>query len=213
MKPAARMLGEDGRAAEPTAGGREMKAPQNYRVACRRPSGSVRIRTLRSAARPPRRSARVPTTDSDTLVRLLAAARQGDADALNTLAPLVYDELRRIARRQMRHERQGHTLQPTALANEAWARLMGARRLDVQNRAHFMGIAANAMRQILVERARAHRAAKRGGAAHQVTLDEAHAAGRRAPDRDRGARRSARPPGSRTIPSWRGSSSCASSAA
>src|SRR5215203_4795805 len=118
-------------------------------------------------------SAGVSTTDSDTLVRLLAAARQGDADALNELAPLVYDELRRIARRQMRNERHGHTLQPTALANEAWARLMGARRLDVQNRSHFMGIAANAMRQILVERARAQRAAKRGGAAHQVTLDEA----------------------------------------
>ena len=129
---------------------------------------SVRLAPVRRAAR-----ARVPTTDSDTLVRLLAAARQGDADALNELAPLVYDELRRIARRQMRNERQGHTLQPTALANEAWARLMGARRLDVQNRAHFMAIAANAMRQILVERARAHRAAKRGGAAHQVTLDEA----------------------------------------
>ena len=129
---------------------------------------SVRLAPVRWAAR-----ARVPTTDSDTLVRLLAAARQGDADALNELAPLVYDELRRIARRQMRNERQGHTLQPTALANEAWARLMGARRLDVQNRAHFMAIAANAMRQILVERARAHRAAKRGGAAHQVTLDEA----------------------------------------
>ena len=124
-------------------------------------------------ARPPSRKCGVPTTDSDTLVRLLAAARQGDADALNELAPLVYDELRRIARRQMRNERQGHTLQPTALANETWARLMGARRLDVQNRAHFMAIAANAMRQILVERARAHRAAKRGGAAHQVTLDEA----------------------------------------
>ncbi len=114
----------------------------------------------------------MPTTDSNTLVRLLAAARQGDPDAMNTLAPLVYDELRRIARRQMRHERQGHTLQPTALVNEAWARLMGSRRLDVQNRSHFMAIAANAMRQILVERARAHNAAKRGGAAHQVTLDE-----------------------------------------
>jgi RNA polymerase sigma-70 factor, ECF subfamily len=119
----------------------------------------------------------VSTTDPDTLVRLLAAARQGDADAMNRLAPLVYDELRRIARRQMRHERPGHTLQPTALANEAWARLMGSRRLDVQNRAHFMGVAANAMRQILVERARAHRAAKRGGAAHQVTLDEGMLAG------------------------------------
>ena len=103
---------------------------------------------------------------------LLAAARQGDADALNQLAPLVYDELRRIAYRQMRHERQGHTLQPTALAHEAWARLLGSRHLDVRNRTHFMGIAAHAMREILVERARAHRAAKRGGAAHRVTLDE-----------------------------------------
>jgi RNA polymerase sigma factor (TIGR02999 family) len=114
----------------------------------------------------------VSPTDSDTLVRLLASARNGDADALNELAPLVYDELRRIARRQMSRERQGHTLQPTALANEAWVRLMGSRHLDVQNRSHFMGLAANAMRQILVERARAHHAAKRGGAAQRVTLDE-----------------------------------------
>jgi RNA polymerase sigma-70 factor, ECF subfamily len=114
----------------------------------------------------------VSPTDSDTLVRLLSSARDGDADALNELAPLVYDELRRIARRQMSRERQGHTLQPTALANEAWVRLMGSRHLDVQNRSHFMGLAANAMRQILVERARAHHAAKRGGAAQRVTLDE-----------------------------------------
>jgi RNA polymerase sigma-70 factor, ECF subfamily len=114
----------------------------------------------------------LPITDTETIARLLAAARQGDADALNQLAPLVYDELRRIAYRQMRHERQGHTLQPTALAHEAWARLLGSRHLDVRNRTHFMGIAAHAMREILVERARAHRAAKRGGAAHRVTLDE-----------------------------------------
>jgi RNA polymerase sigma-70 factor (ECF subfamily) len=143
--------------------------PQDYRVACRPVCDPSECRHRSPHASP---IAVVPSTDSDTLVRLLAAARQGDADALNTLAPLVYDELRRIARRQMRHERQGHTLQPTALANEAWARLMGARHLDVQNRSHFMGIASNAMRQILVERARAHRAAKRGGAAHRVTLDE-----------------------------------------
>jgi RNA polymerase sigma factor (TIGR02999 family) len=114
----------------------------------------------------------VPELDSDALVRLLEAARRGDTKALDRLAPLVYDELRRIARRQMRYERQGHTLQPTALANEAWVRLMGARHLEVRNRAHFMGIAANAMRQILVERARAHQAVKRGGAADRVTLDE-----------------------------------------
>jgi RNA polymerase sigma-70 factor, ECF subfamily len=149
-----------------------MNAPVNYTVACRRVSGSGRIRpsAVRYVDEPRIRA--VPTTDSDTLVRLLDAARSGDAAAMNELAPLVYDELRRIARRHMRNERQGHTLQPTALVNEAWARLMGARHLDVQNRAHFMGIAANAMRQILVERARAHHAAKRGGAAHQVTLDE-----------------------------------------
>lgn len=166
------MLGEDGKAAGQTAGGACEEAPENYRVACRPmsdPSESRHPAVLHGRGPDPV----VPTTDSDTIVRLLAAARQGDADAMNTLAPLVYDELRRIARRQMRHERPGHTLQPTALANEAWARLMGSRHLDVQNRSHFMGIAANAMRQILVERARAHRAAKRGGAAHRVTLDEA----------------------------------------
>jgi RNA polymerase sigma-70 factor, ECF subfamily len=150
-----------------------IKTPQNYKVACRPVSDPSEFRHPSSHSSP---IAVVPP-DSDTLVRLLAAARQGDADALNTLAPLVYDELRRIARRQMRHERQGHTLQPTALANEAWARLMGARHLDVQDRSHFMGIASNAMRQILVERARAHRAAKRGGAAHRVTLDEGMLAG------------------------------------
>jgi RNA polymerase sigma factor (TIGR02999 family) len=149
-----------------------MKAREDYTR--RLPSDVRSVRILRPA-RPPRSRAAeavVPTTDSSTFVRLLAGARQGDPDAMNTLARLVYDELRRIARRQMRHERPGHTLQPTALVNEAWARLMGSRRLDVQNRSHFMAIAANAMRQLLVERARAHNAAKRGGAAHQVTLEE-----------------------------------------
>src|SRR5215211_4196605 len=140
-------------------------------VACRRTADPSESR--HSATRIAAGIHVVPTTDSDTVARLLTAARQGDAEAMNELAPLVYEELRRMARRHMRNERQGHTLQPTALVNEAWARLMGARHLDVQNRSHFMGIAANAMRQILVERARAQRAAKRGGAAHQVTLDEA----------------------------------------
>ena len=158
-------------AAGQTAGGREVNAPRIIRSLARRtadPSESQHsaITRLTSGIHV------VPTTDSDTVVRLLTAARQGDANAMNELAPLVYHELRRMARRHMRNERQGHTLQPTALVNEAWTRLMGARHLDVRNRSHFMGIAANAMRQILVERARAHRAAKRGGAAHQVTLDE-----------------------------------------
>jgi RNA polymerase sigma factor (TIGR02999 family) len=112
-------------------------------------------------------------TGSDSVERLVLAARRGDTRAINELAPLVYDELRRIAHAHMRRERPGQTLQATALVHEAWARLMGSRELAVQNRAHFLGIAANAMRQILVERARARRAAKRGGDPARVTLDEA----------------------------------------
>jgi RNA polymerase sigma-70 factor, ECF subfamily len=112
-------------------------------------------------------------TGSDAVVQLVAAARRGDTRAINELAPLVYDELRRIAHAHMRRERPGQTLQATALVHEAWARLMGSRELAVQNRAHFLAIAANAMRQILVERARARRAAKRGGDPARVTLDEA----------------------------------------
>jgi RNA polymerase sigma factor (TIGR02999 family) len=109
----------------------------------------------------------------DTVARLLAAARAGDAAAPEALASMVYDELRRLARMQIRRERPGQTLQPTALANEVWMRLMGAGRLDVRDRSHFLGIAARAMRQILIERARARKAAKRGGAPERVTLDEA----------------------------------------
>jgi RNA polymerase sigma factor (TIGR02999 family) len=110
--------------------------------------------------------------EADTVVTLLAAARSGDDAAAGALADLVYAELRRLARAQVRRERDVLTLQPTALANEAWMRLMGAGRLDVHDRAHFLAIAARAMRQILVERARARHAAKRGGAPERVTLDE-----------------------------------------
>jgi RNA polymerase sigma factor (TIGR02999 family) len=119
----------------------------------------------------------VPHDPVDTVVKLLADARAGDADAAGSLADLVYSELRRLARAQVRHERDALTLQPTALANEAWMRLMGARRLDVHDRAHFLAIAARAMRQILVERARARHAAKRGDAPERVTLDEGLLAG------------------------------------
>jgi RNA polymerase sigma factor (TIGR02999 family) len=114
----------------------------------------------------------VPETSGDTVARLLAAIRAGDPTAPDALASMVYDELRRLARQQLRRERAGQTLQPTALANEAWMRLMRPRRLDAHDRAHFLGIAARAMRQILVERARARHAAKRGGAPERVTLDE-----------------------------------------
>ena len=108
----------------------------------------------------------------DEVARLIQAARAGDEDALAALMPLVYDELRRIARHQVRRERPGQTLQPTALVHEAWLRLMASRGLSPENRAHFLGIAANAMRQILVERARARHAQKREGGRHRVTLDE-----------------------------------------
>ena len=103
---------------------------------------------------------------------MIQAARGGDEQALAALMPLVYDELRRIARNQVRHERPNQTLQPTALVHEAWLRLMSSRGLSPENRAHFLGIAANAMRQILVERARARNALKRDGRRHRLTLDE-----------------------------------------
>jgi RNA polymerase sigma factor (TIGR02999 family) len=88
--------------------------------------------------------------------------------------PLVYDELRRIAARYVSRERPGQTLQATALVNEAFVRLAAERARQFQNRTHFLAIAALSMRQILVQRARARRAAKRGGAPQRVTLGEAH---------------------------------------
>jgi RNA polymerase sigma factor (TIGR02999 family) len=100
--------------------------------------------------------------------------------------PLVYEELRRVAARYINRERPGQTLQATALVNEAFVRLVGERARGFENRAHFVAIAALSMRQILVQRARARRATKRGGAAPRVTLDEtmppAEAQRREAPD-------------------------------
>jgi len=107
----------------------------------------------------------------DAVARLVAAAQAGDRRAEEMLVEIVYEELRQAARRYMRRERQDHTLQPTALVHEAWARLLHGRDLDVANRSHFLAIAATAMRQILVERARAHGAAKRGGGAARVELE------------------------------------------
>jgi RNA polymerase sigma-70 factor, ECF subfamily len=94
-------------------------------------------------------------------------------DPIADLMPLVYDELRRIAAGYVRGERPGQTLQATALVNEAFVRLAGERARRFNNRTHFLAIAALSMRQILVQRARARRAAKRGGAPQQVTLDDA----------------------------------------
>jgi len=92
---------------------------------------------------------------------------------LEELMPLVYDELRRLAAHYLRHERPDHTLQPTALVHEAYLRLVDQTQVRWQNRAHFFGIAANLMRQILVNHALSHRASKRGGTAIKLTLDEA----------------------------------------
>jgi RNA polymerase sigma factor (TIGR02999 family) len=103
---------------------------------------------------------------------LLTRVQQGDAQAANQLVPLVYEELRRIAGRKMANEQPGHTLQPTALVHEAWLRLGGSEGQSFQNRAHFFGAAAEAMRRILIERARRRLAAKRGGGAPMVDVQE-----------------------------------------
>jgi len=103
---------------------------------------------------------------------ILDRVQQGDAQAADQLLPLVYEELRKLAAAKMAHEQPGHTLQPTALVHEAWLRLGGNGASAFQNRAHFFGAAAEAMRRILIERARRRLAAKRGGGAIDVDLDE-----------------------------------------
>ena len=108
---------------------------------------------------------------SHSVTQLLRVARSGDSDALNRLLPLVYDELHRIAERHMARERVDHTLQPTALVHEAYARLASGVAINAVDRLHFLRLASSVMRRVLVDHARAHRAAKRGGDL-QVTLDE-----------------------------------------
>jgi RNA polymerase sigma factor (TIGR02999 family) len=109
--------------------------------------------------------------DSPDVTTLLALYREGRRDALEQLVPLVYAELRRVAARALRGERQGHTLQPTALVHEAYVKLLG-QQTPWQDRAHFLGCAARIMRNLLVDHARARRAEKRGGAGLTVTLGE-----------------------------------------
>jgi RNA polymerase sigma-70 factor (ECF subfamily) len=104
--------------------------------------------------------------------RLLARASAGDDRAVEQLLPLVYDELRRLAGAYLRRERPGQTLQATALVHEAYVRLIRDQGQPWHDRAHFVGIAARSMRQILVERARRRRAAKRWGGQERITLDE-----------------------------------------
>jgi RNA polymerase sigma factor (TIGR02999 family) len=107
------------------------------------------------------------------VTRLLGDIRSGNREALDVLLPLVYAEMRRIAAHALRGEREGHTLQPTALVHEAYLRMVGGDNVPWQNRAHFLGCAARVMRNVLVDHARAHRAGKRGGGNHRVTLTEA----------------------------------------
>jgi RNA polymerase sigma factor (TIGR02999 family) len=106
------------------------------------------------------------------VTRVLSRVEQGDAKAAEELLPLVYDELRRLASQKMAREAPNQTLQPTALVHEAWLRLGGSEAPSFQNRAHFFGAAAEAMRRILIERARRRIAAKRGGGVVRVDLDE-----------------------------------------
>jgi len=112
------------------------------------------------------------TSASRHVTDLLVAWSGGDEDALPQLIPLVYTELRRLAHRQMRHERVGHTLQTTAVVNEAYMRLVDLARVRWQDRAHFFAMSARLMRRILVDHARGRKQQKRGGNPQRVTLDE-----------------------------------------
>ena len=105
------------------------------------------------------------------VTQLLKAMQAGDSAAAADLLPLVYGELHRLASAAMRRERPDHTLQPTALINEAYLRLMG-KDIDWNDRAHFIGVAAHVMRQVLVDYARAHRAQRRAGGFHRVEMDD-----------------------------------------
>jgi RNA polymerase sigma factor (TIGR02999 family) len=109
----------------------------------------------------------MPIAASHEVTQLLLAWNDGDQTALERLIPLVHAELRRLARRFMRDERPGHTLQPSALINEAYLRLIDARHVRWENRVHFFSIAAQVMRRILVDFARSRSYKKRGGGARQ----------------------------------------------
>jgi len=113
------------------------------------------------------------TPSSQNVTQLLLDWRNGDQTALDRLMPLVYEELRRMANHYMRNERKGHSLQTSALVNEAYLRLVDHENIAWENRAHFFGVAAQAMRRILVDYARSRGRLKRAGAAQHVSLDEA----------------------------------------
>ena len=115
-------------------------------------------------------------TSPQEVTQLLIDWRDGDKSALDKLMLLVYDELHELARRYMKGERGDHTLQTTALVNEAYLKLVGQQSSDWQNRAHFFGVAAQVMRHLLIDHARSRRYARRGGSTVRITLDDAIAA-------------------------------------
>ncbi|HUQ32711.1 MAG TPA: sigma-70 family RNA polymerase sigma factor [Pyrinomonadaceae bacterium] len=106
------------------------------------------------------------------VTQMLLALSAGEPGAMEGLFPLVYDELKRIARQYLKREREGHTLQPTALVHEAYLRLVDQTRVTWQNRAQFYGVTATIMRRILINHARAHAAERRGGAQRRLSLGE-----------------------------------------
>src|SRR5215468_8687166 len=119
------------------------------------------------------RDHRLTESRAENVTQLLIELSNGDRGVVDLLLPVIYDELRKLAANYLRRERPDHTLQPTALVHEAYLRLIDQSRVNWQNRAHFFGVAAQIMRQILINHAEARRAAKRGGEAERVPLDEA----------------------------------------
>ncbi len=110
--------------------------------------------------------------DTHSVTDLLVKLSSGNDAVVDELLPLIYDELKRLAAAYLRRERVDHTLQPTALVNEAYIKLVDITQVSWQNKAHFIGVAANQMRRILVDHARQHNAQKRGGEFHILTLNE-----------------------------------------
>jgi RNA polymerase sigma factor (TIGR02999 family) len=123
------------------------------------------------------------SASSDSVSQLLVDVRLGRREAIDRLLPIVHAELRRIAAAYMRNERADHTLQPTALVNEAYLRLVDARDITFESRSHFLGVAARLMREVLVDHARRRATAKRAGGVARIPLEDADAAVA-APDAD-----------------------------
>jgi RNA polymerase sigma factor (TIGR02999 family) len=123
--------------------------------------------------RPAQDTGEITNTTPDEVTALLQNWQRGDRSALDELTPLVIDELRRIAHRYMQHERNGHTLQTTALINEAYLRLAAGQPIEWQNRSHFFGVIAQVMRHVLTDHARRRHYAKHGGDIHLVPLEDA----------------------------------------